>query len=341
MNENDLVSIIVIVSDEGTIDKCLESIFKQTYKNYEVIIGDNGKQNDKIFDFADRITYLKVDSCNNSMLKNKAINLAKGKYLCFVTGNDVLKPDYLKQLVDHINDHDLAIGNYTTISSFKSNNKEIVYFKEDINKQYFELLKIDRLYNLNSKLYKREYIKKYNLFFNENNKSQNDLLFNISYLIYCNSINLFEQKICLINHRQLKDYQIDMFETEKDSLLVLKRKANENNYSLNLINYLYIRLGFEELIQDIAFNQEFPVVLNDKVYYIINKKEVLEALDNYTISCFKANVYMLVIKARNVYLVKGFAYCLYLIKYHKLNELIGNLKERAFALKKLVVKDNT
>ena len=49
MNDKSLVSIVISCYNSGEyIDECLESIFNQTYKNFEILIVDDGSKDDTL-----------------------------------------------------------------------------------------------------------------------------------------------------------------------------------------------------------------------------------------------------------------------------------------------------
>ena len=97
--ENPLVSIIIVTFNAGkTLQNCLESIFKQTYKNIELIIID-GLSND------DTIAILKSNEKKISFwisekdegvydAMNKSLKYAKGDKIFFLGADDMLLPDF-------------------------------------------------------------------------------------------------------------------------------------------------------------------------------------------------------------------------------------------------------
>ena len=96
------VSIIIpVYNEEKQISHCLDSIQCQEYKNYEVIIVDDGSI-DKTGEICD--SYAKKDSrfkviheANGgvSVARNKGIDVATGKLLMFVDSDDFVKPDFI------------------------------------------------------------------------------------------------------------------------------------------------------------------------------------------------------------------------------------------------------
>ena len=86
MRKNKLVSIIIRTkNEENWISLCLDKIFKQNYKNFEVIIVDNNSTDNSLgivntFDFEDIKVY---NMLGKLVLEEKAsrIKLNKGIYL--------------------------------------------------------------------------------------------------------------------------------------------------------------------------------------------------------------------------------------------------------------------
>ena len=94
-NKNPLVSIIIPVYNLAPyIEECIQSIQKQSYENLEIIIIDDGSI-DSSSEICDKIatndTRIKVIHQNNSgvvMARKKGVELARGKYISFVDGDD-------------------------------------------------------------------------------------------------------------------------------------------------------------------------------------------------------------------------------------------------------------
>lgn len=107
MNKPGVVSIIVPVFNcESYLEKCLDSILNQTYKNLEIIVINDGSTDNSgriIRKYADNNTnILPLDQKNSgvSAARNRGIEKASGEYLLFVDGDDYLGLEYVKSLVD-------------------------------------------------------------------------------------------------------------------------------------------------------------------------------------------------------------------------------------------------
>ena len=103
--KSDLVSIIIpVYNTDKYIKECLESIVRQTYRNIEIILVDDGStdQSKKIcLDFAEkdsRICYYYKKNGGSSSARNYGIERCKGKYICFVDSDDVVSHDYIRIL---------------------------------------------------------------------------------------------------------------------------------------------------------------------------------------------------------------------------------------------------
>lgn len=102
MNENILVSIIIpVYNGEKYISDTIQSVIDQTYKNWELIIVDDGSTDntaDIVKQFNDsRISYIKKNNTGVSDTRNVGANLAKGEILCFLDADDVWLPQNLEK----------------------------------------------------------------------------------------------------------------------------------------------------------------------------------------------------------------------------------------------------
>ena len=97
MNYNELVSIIVPVYNvELYLDRCLDSLVKQTYSNIEIILVDDGStdtSSNKCEEWQKTDSRIKVIHKKNEGLglaRNTGINKATGSYICFVDSDDFI-----------------------------------------------------------------------------------------------------------------------------------------------------------------------------------------------------------------------------------------------------------
>lgn len=99
---------IIIVSRNSLIflKRCLESIFRQTFKNFEVIIIDNGSC-DGTLDFI-RQNYPNLTLISNKenlgfcAANNQGIELAQGKFILTLNSDVCLEKDYIKNVVNAV-----------------------------------------------------------------------------------------------------------------------------------------------------------------------------------------------------------------------------------------------
>lgn len=103
------VSIIVPVYNvEKYIEKCIQSILGQTFKNFELIVIDDGSEDssweicNKYQNLDNRITVYHRDNCGLSEARNFGIAVSQGKYICFVDSDDYLRNDSIEKLYEAI-----------------------------------------------------------------------------------------------------------------------------------------------------------------------------------------------------------------------------------------------
>lgn len=112
-----LISLIVpIYNVEPFLGRCFESILKQTYRNLEIILIDDGSTDNcgKLCDrFASASSNIIVKHQKNAGLsaaRNTGLDLAHGDYVAFLDSDDYLVPDYLEYLYGLATTHDAPIS---------------------------------------------------------------------------------------------------------------------------------------------------------------------------------------------------------------------------------------
>lgn len=114
--ENELISIIVPVYNvELYLERCVNSILKQSYTNSELILIDDGSTDSSpklCDDFARKDSRIKVVHKQNggqSEARNTGVNLAKGGYIAFIDSDDYVLTDYFEYLYSLFTD-DIGIS---------------------------------------------------------------------------------------------------------------------------------------------------------------------------------------------------------------------------------------
>ena len=103
--QEEKVSIIVPVYNSGLfLKECIQSIINQTYKNIEVILIDDGSTDgsgeicDLVSNVDMRVKTIHQANHGVSHSRNMGIEIATGKYLCFVDSDDTLHSQFIEIL---------------------------------------------------------------------------------------------------------------------------------------------------------------------------------------------------------------------------------------------------
>src|SRR5258705_4492294 len=122
MNGSAAVSVILPAYNcEKFIGKAIESVLKQTFTDFELIIindGSSDKTEFAILAFADpRIVYLKNESNNGLIFSlNRGIEIARGKYIARMDADDICLPSRLSKQKEWLDTHLETTMVATTIS---------------------------------------------------------------------------------------------------------------------------------------------------------------------------------------------------------------------------------
>ena len=107
---SDLISVIITDYNYGKyIKKAIESIFRQTYKNLELIIINDGStdNSDDIIteliaqaDDTIAIDYVRQENKGIVYTRNLGIELANGSYFVFLDADDYFSDDYIEKMYE-------------------------------------------------------------------------------------------------------------------------------------------------------------------------------------------------------------------------------------------------
>ena len=112
-----LISVIVpVYKVEQYLDKCVESIVNQTYRNLEIILVDDGSPDNcpaMCDGWAKRDYRIKVIHKANGGLsdaRNAGIAVASGEFIGFVDSDDWVAPFFYERLISILIDNDCDIS---------------------------------------------------------------------------------------------------------------------------------------------------------------------------------------------------------------------------------------
>lgn len=105
--------IIPVYNTREYLDKCLSSVFNQSFSDYEVIVVNDGSTDDseKIVDVHrmkhDNLKYFFKENGGLSSARNYGVSKSCGEYILFLDSDDYYESDLLKNLNDNIDDCDV------------------------------------------------------------------------------------------------------------------------------------------------------------------------------------------------------------------------------------------
>lgn len=113
------VSIIVPVFNvENSLKCCVDSILSQTFKDFEIILVDDGSTDnspsicDSYASLDARIRVIHQSNVGLSMARNRGMEVAQGKWTYFVDSDDWMEHDYLENFVKHSKDKGIVIQGF-------------------------------------------------------------------------------------------------------------------------------------------------------------------------------------------------------------------------------------
>ncbi|WP_044268908.1 glycosyltransferase family 2 protein [Bacteroides timonensis] len=205
---NPEISVIVpVYRVERCLPRCIESILKQSFRNFELLLIDDGSPDysgeicEKYACKDKRIRVFHQKNAGVSIARNYGLCQAKGVYIVFVDSDDWVQGNYLKDLYDSAS---ALPGNGLVIQGAVRITIEGVLLSDiSLPDRYFSFQEIGDAFIKEhicefgfpwGKLYKRSLIETFSIRFPENINYYEDMLFMYQYLLHCDYLLLGHAK---------------------------------------------------------------------------------------------------------------------------------------------------
>ena len=256
----ELTIVVAIYNVEKYLDKCLESLSKQSAKDYEVwCINDGSTDNsrDVILKYVNDNKRFKLFDKENGGLsdaRNYGLERCNSKYISFVDGDDFVSFDYVEEILRHMEDVDMLVFAYNQ------------YYLMDDKKEKIDLRIDEGTYNLKDKKKLLAYTPNaaWNKTYRTSLFKDNDIIYPFGYrhqdLGTTPKLLLRADKICYID-RPLYNYLID----------------RPNNITAQIDNKLYHIVDMAKEVMDYYQKENVYFEYVDEFEYLI-KRNFIQSL---------------------------------------------------------------
>lgn len=318
--DNAKISIIMPAYNAAAfIEKCLDSILKQSYGNFEVIIVNDGSKDntlDIIKAYAEKDERIKVISQKNggvSAARNTALKNVTGKYITCVDADDSLPENALYDMLAIMEDGvDFVIGSHTEIRILRDDHIEKAreFTPSELESKFIDFDSV--IWWPWGKLFRADIIRENNMLYDTNMTFGEDHIFNLLYaksitgktvvtpkLVY--NYHSIRGGLCSKCYAQMNEFQkytllriadffggIDSFPYEYKSFFA-------GSYLKGLVEYYAAWLGFSKAVEKIAESFElFSDLTDDKIlneYFTKEQTQLVKAGDftGFTKNYIKSN----------------------------------------------------
>ena len=211
---NEKISIIIpIYNAEKSLKRCIDSVISQTYSNLEIILIDDGSNDNSYLickEYAKKDKRIKLfhqENAGVSIARNSGLEKITGKYLMFLDADDYFELNICEKLLENIkvNNTEIGIVNkkfwingkevdnvlYKEDSFYRENNEKDLFILDLFTQYYDEKMNNVKFLScgVTAKIFLVDLIKQNNIKFIENCHFGEDVLFNIYAFQYAKRIS--------------------------------------------------------------------------------------------------------------------------------------------------------
>lgn len=197
------VSIVIPVYNvEGYLQSCVDSILSQSYRNFELILVNDGSKDsspaicDEYAKTDSRVVVIHKENEGPSRTRNRGIEEAKGDYLMFVDSDDILVEGTLEKMINAMDQSnaDLCIcgyerfrGDWSLPSSLTTEPLQIYKDRKELAAVYNQPKTNMFGVSIWAKLYRLDIIKTHGIRFDTAISYEEDCVFNLDYFRHVNT----------------------------------------------------------------------------------------------------------------------------------------------------------
>lgn len=308
----DVISIIVpMYNAERVIERCINSIMRQSYKNWELIIIDDGSYDNsyklcmKYAQLNSRIKVYKQENGGVSVARNSGIKKSTGNWVCFVDADDAVGECLLEKMCEAKEeaDADFVICGMTKNGiEQKPEERLLIGEKEIVNyvQEHYLQWVISSPWG---KLYRKEQLPEKG--FDESISLGEDLKFNIEYFATCNKVKIIEDALYFYYDNEgslTKVYK----ERNYEAILEIYKKTKQYIENINgEENQLFKNVNYKLFSFCISFMSQNMKRGNRKqqlqfIETIVKEPLLQSAVNNLPELSITRKVYVKAIKAKSV-----------------------------------------
>lgn len=318
------ISVIVpVFNSEKYLEKCVFSILNQTYRQLEVIIVNDGSEDDswnlckKLSTLDNRLKVYTKDNEGVSIARNFGFSRSKGSWIMFVDADDYLKPTLIEELIGKVNNNVDIVASSCNI--VKNNGEQRVhFFNRDYNLSTIKDKKIlfrQLMYPEYGqhvkfahtaigvpwgKIYRKNFLTNHNLKFDEKLTIMEDNIFNMYAFYYARTIKYIDKPLYCYRYEHM------------DSCFT-NYKADLSSYFLPVIENRYMFLKETGLYSDRLLQNDFinetiriaTIIFKSQIFNKNNPELWPQVRKNY-FSIVNDSYLSKVLKARNILLLRNY-----------------------------------
>lgn len=300
--------IVPIYNVEQYLSQCIESVLKQTYTNFELILVDDGSSDrcpqicDNYAQIDNRIMVIHKPNGGLPAARNAGIRAATGEYIIHLDGDDFWDTKFLSVVYPLIEKEkkDIYLGNSRYDYYGDECKKAVLYSLDDVNNHSYSDILHHFFYGMNCiptaawhNIYKTDFIKDNNFYFDETLTWSEDAdnfyrvffatksigFFDYTFYYYRkNNLNAMTKTPNSLNFLSNIGVSKRWFKwvketnwKEKDKLVVMHRFANANIYMLKAMDVLCdydYQIVLREITEDKEMLKNICGIIPKSIYFL-------------------------------------------------------------------------
>jgi len=239
MESPELSIIVPVYNADKYLDRCIESIIVQSFTNFECILINDGSTDgssvicDQYRKSDDRIIVIHQENSGVSATRNKGIEMARGKYICFVDSDDYLQSNMYEKLFAAINNTntDVACCGYTENNKTYDLSNDDFIFSNSSAIEIIHYLEMRQAFGMVwNKLYKKTILDTYKIKSPVSIKFGDDMIFNLQYFQYVKTAYISSNRFYYYLHNN------------ESALTKGKLTFSESNYRFENVSNMFMNI---------------------------------------------------------------------------------------------------